>query len=620
MQIEQYSPTSRITVVFSALSAVLTMGGLSSTAVAQIIPDGTASSIVTPNNNLITITGGTRSGNVLLHSFDQLSVAPGEVAQFANALDLTTLFTRVTGVEPSIIDGVLATQGNADLFLLNPNGIVFGATAELDVGGSFIATTADSILFENGQQFSAVVPENAAFLNISIPIGVQYGAAPNSIEVLGNGHGLIIDPFTLEVLPTVPRTGLRVAAGNTLALLGGDVLLDGGSLTASDGRVELLGAGPESMVTLQADAFGWTAQPANTTFPMADVALFNASSILTSGFGGGIVQIEGEYVDLLDGSTILANIFDTEVGAGVTLRATEVINLLGAELDPITGEAFFPTSLFSEVGFGATGQGGNVTLEAPTIVVADGAQVSTSVFGDGNGGHITVQGDQVALSGGTPEFGASGFFLSVADFLAKGTGGNFTLQADQLLIDNGAIIDGSTFGIGDSGQITIDASTIELTGRAGPFPSRIVSQVEGEGDGGDITIIGDVLDISAGANLSTTVFGQGDGGHINVLVDQINVQNDDPDTALFPSGIFSSSEQGSAGQGGDINLVTQQLTITDGGGIDSSTASGQKAGNIIIQAQSVDLIGLDDSPTGIFSSVATDALGLEEKSICRPKP
>jgi large exoprotein involved in heme utilization and adhesion len=235
------------------------------------------------------------------------------------------------------------------------------------------------------------------------------------------------------------------------------------------------------------------------------------------------------------------------------------------------------------------------------------------VFGDGNGGNISVQGDQVELSGGTPEFGSSGFFLSVADFFAGGTGGNFMLQADRLSIDNGATIDGSTFGVGDGGQILIDARVVELTGRAGPFPSRIVSQVEGEGNGGDITIMGEVLDISAGANLSTTVFGQGDSGAINVLVDQVNIKNSSPDIALFPSGILSSSEQDSTGQGGDINLVTQQLTITEGGIIDSSTASGQKAGNITIQAQSVNLAGLDSSPTGIFSFVATDALGMGGK-------
>lgn len=607
MQIAQYPLTPHIRYLLSSLSGILTIGGFTSAAVAQITPDGTAASAVNSNNGLITITGGTRSGDVLLHSFEQFSVAPGETAQFANALDLNTLITRVTGLEPSIIDGILATQGDADVFLLNPNGIFFGADAELDVGGSFIATTADSILFDNGQQFSAVAPENAGLLTINTPIGVQYGADPGGIEVLGNGHGLIIDPFTLEVLPTGPRTGLRVPFGNTLALLGGEVILDGGSLTALDGRVQLLGAGPESTVTLQTDTLGWTAQP--TDFSLAEVALLNASSIITSGFGGGTVQLQGEYVDLLDGSTILANTFDTEAGGGITLRATEAINLLGAELDPFTGEAFFPTSLFSEVGFGATGQGGGVQLEAPTIVVADGAQVSTSVFGDGNGGNISVQGDQVELSGGTPEFGSSGFFLSVADFFAEGTGGNFTLQADRLSIDNGAIIDGSTFGFGDGGQILIDARVVELTGRAGPFPSSIVSQVEGEGHGGDITIMGEVLDISAGANLSTTVFGQGDSGAINVLVDQVNIKNSSPDIALFPSGILSSSEQGSTGQGGDINLVTQQLTITEGGGIDSSTASGQTAGDITIQAQSVELAGWDESPTGIFSFVALDAPG-----------
>ncbi len=622
MHMDHSLQTSHTACLASTLGSLLVIG-LAPAAFSQVIPDATAASAAVSTPSLVTITGGVRSRNILFHSFDQFSIDLGQTAQFDNALDLSALIARVTGMQPSIIDGTLAAQGSADVFLLNPNGIVFGPTSKLDIGGSFIASTADSILFNNGQQFSAVAPQNAALLTVSSPIGLQYGSRSNEINVLGDGHGFTIDPYTLEVLPTRARTGLLVPAGNTLALLGGGVRLDGGSLTASEGRVVLFGAAKGDTLTLERDPLGWNVQQSNTApsniasldaLSLADVALLNASSIFTSGGGGGAVQIEGRRIDLLDGSTILANTYDMQAGRGVVLNATEAINVLGAELDLVTGEALFPTSIFSEVAIDAPGDGGDIQLLAPSILVGDGAQVSTSVFGDGKGGNITVRGETVDLQGGTPEFGSSGFFLSVADPFARGNGGDFTLQANRLRISDGAVIDGSNFGLGDSGQVTVDANRVELIGSADFLgPSGILSQVEGEGNGGNITIRGDVLDISAGASLSTVVFGQGNGGNIDVLVDQISIKDDSSKAASSVGGILSSLESGSQGNGGDINVVTQNLAIADGGEISSLTASDQPAGNVTIQARSVDLVGVDDFSTGIFSSVAAGAAGASGK-------
>jgi len=602
---------SHITCLVSTLSSVLTVSGFAQSTVAQVIPDNTTSSVAITSNDLVSITGGTRSGNILFHSFDKFSVSPGQMAQFLNDLDLTTLITRVTGTESSIIDGTLAAQGSADVFLLNPNGIVFGETATLDVGGSFIATTADSILFDNNQQFSAVAPQGVPLLTMSAPVGLQYGLQPSGIQVLGEGNGFVIDPDTFEVLPSGPRPGLSVPTGSTLALLGGEVMLDGGNLTSSEGRVVLWGAGSQSTLDLGEDPLGWTFQQFDSS-SLADVSLLNASSILTSGNGGGAVQIEGQTIELLAGSTILSNTQGDAAGSGVALNATESINVLGTTQDSFTGEASFLSSILSEVDFDATADGGSIQLTAPAITIADGAQVSTSVFGFGLGGDITVQSKDVTLSGSTAEFGSSGFFLSVED----GTGGAFLLQSDRLRINDGAVIDGSTFGVGNSGGITINSSFVDIVGADILFDaSGILSQVEGEGNSGNITIQGDVLNISAGPNISTRVFGQGNGGNINLLVDKISLKDGFPEGDEFRSGIISASVQddeigqAGTGQAGDINILTQQLTIAEGAGIDSSTINDQRAGDVSIQAQLIDLIGVDSAQTGILSVGAVGAGG-----------
>jgi filamentous hemagglutinin family protein len=146
-----------------------------------IRPDGTLGTTVTQSGNVYNITGGTRPGNGpnLFHSFDRFSVGTNDTASFSGPTGIANILSRVTGGQQSIIDGQLqSTIPGANLYLLNPSGVLFGPNASLDVSGSFHVSTADSLRFADGATFSAHMSEKST-LTIAPPAAFGFlGAVP----------------------------------------------------------------------------------------------------------------------------------------------------------------------------------------------------------------------------------------------------------------------------------------------------------------------------------------------------------------------------------------------------------------------------------------------------------
>ncbi len=190
---------------------------------AQIIPDatlGSEGSRFIEGVEIDRIEGGAARGVNLFHSFTEFNVLDGQQVYFANPGGIETILSRVTGGNGSDIFGTLGVLGNANLFLVNPNGIVFGPNARLDVAGSFVASTGNGFNFSDGSSFSATNPEAPPLLTINVTPGLQYGASQPQAEIVNQGNLGVGQDLTV-VGNRLTLSG-QLEAGRDLTLLATD--------------------------------------------------------------------------------------------------------------------------------------------------------------------------------------------------------------------------------------------------------------------------------------------------------------------------------------------------------------------------------------------------------------
>ncbi|RUT10219.1 hypothetical protein DSM106972_007140 [Dulcicalothrix desertica PCC 7102] len=584
--------------LFTSASVLQELALFPSCAVAQqsnIVPDnslGAESSVVTPNIDILgikseQISGGASRGVNLFHSFREFNIKDGG-AYFTNPNGIENIFGRVTGGNASEILGKLGVLGNANLFLINPNGIIFGKNASLDVKGSFVATTANAIKFGNLGFFDASVknvPSALLTVNPSAFLFNQISNQPiNSIQV--------------------NKTSLSVPNDKSLLLVGGDIKLNNSLLNVPGGRVELGGLLGEGTVGLNnIDNILQLNFPDNVT--RASVSLINDSEVYVRASDGGSIALTAQNFNMSGNSRLLAGI---ESGLGsinsqagdIKIDATGTISLTDLSL------------IANTIRPGGIGKAGDIIINTGSLSLTTGAQLQSRTRGQGSAGNVTITAsDTVSFKGVIGDGGSnSGITTRVESPETVGDAGDINITARSVSLTNGAGLQTTSFGQGNAGDVNINArDTVSFDGVSNDGrPSLAESNIQRNavGKGGNVNITTGNLSMKNGATLVTATYGKGNAGSININA-RDTVSFDGVGRNRGSTAAVSITQSRTEGNGGDINITTGSLSVTNGALLDASNLQGiGNAGNININAR--DTVSFDGTGSNGVSSTAFSSI------------
>jgi filamentous hemagglutinin family protein len=628
----------------------------------QVIPDGSlgaeASLVNLAAPNRVIVTGGAERSSLLFHSFQDLNVAAGDTVLFAPAGGVASIFSRVTGGNPSRILGNLAVLGNANLFLLNPSGILFGPQSQLIVSGSFIATTADRFTFGN-QSFSALEPSAPPLLTVSLPVGLGFGARPGSIvnQSVGEmGFGLAVQPF------------------RTLALLGGDLLFDTGRVTAAAGRIEL-GSFRDGSVSLRSNEQGFAVEASPevgrgaidlragslvTNAMLAELPIQNPDAILrvmgdrlslasdsviqtrnASGLPGIDLAVNANALDLVSGGKLVTQTEGTGRSGLMQVWVRDRLFIEGGSSNNLLGLSSL-TNLAEGLGSGS-----GIKVEAGSFRLENGGLIWSVTTGAGDAGPITVVAREDFVASGPaiafPEVRAG---ISINSY-GSGGGNNIQVKSRNLLLKDGGVIEFFIFSDGKVGNLTLDVAEKTIIRGENPRYKAIESKIAitnfGREAGGDLTLNTKDLLIEQGgavftASLRLTEAFQrpvvpiamnslmsgevGRAGNIKVNAETILIQGVGSENTANISQLSSLTFLDSPA--GNLDINTRQLKIREGGLLFSSSLvnapdqflarptaqSGQgNGGNVTVRAEEIVLEGRSFGGALINTLLGTQTLG-----------
>jgi len=602
---------------------------------AEVILDGTlgrSGALLGPDYSIEAELGQQHGGN-LFHSFRDFNLNSSESATFYGPNTVQNLISRVTGGNTSNIDGLFrSTIPGANVYFLNPDGIMFGPNAKLDVQGSFHASTADYLRLGEDGRFDAREPNNSLLTVAPVEAFgfLDHRVAPISVH----GDGKEIAEADWDGKPT----GLTVPTGKMLSLIGGNLEISQGTffhperaypgykitrlgnLTAPAGQINLASVASPGEVKL-----GNGFIDVSSITKWADIFITNKSMVQVSGQGGGkifirggqlvahdsdiesktlgsqsggAIDIQAQTILLTDGAKLNADIIGTGAGADITLRATDSITVVGENSEAEISAFYVRSGISKQQTADHLGNPGQmidtIILRATEVMteVAETSEAEISAISDRSG--IDEEQTDDSLGGSN----------QIADIILRATGpmaeveaeisaiyarygtqerpndnfgdaGQISVEAKGISFQNGAFILAETYSGGKGGNVTLSASETVNFSNSG-ITSTTVSQQQGAGNGGVILIDAKNISIENAVILAGTL-GNGNGGDVTLRASEA--------VNFSEGGITSTtlSQQQGAGDGGTIQFDAKNIAI-ENATILSGTLGNGKSGNVTLRA------------------------------------
>jgi len=593
-----------------ALLAVVISIAASQTLRADVVLDGTLgqSGSLTGPDYAITSDFGYISGTNLFHSFDTFNIDTYESATFSGPDSIENIISRVTGGDASWIDGTISCDIiDANLYFLNPAGVIFGENASLDITGSFYVSTADYLSLGSGGRFDASQPGNTILTS-----------AP--VEAFG---------FLGDTLSDITITGssLEVEDGESLSVIGGNVTIVSALLSAPAGEINIAGMALPGEVTLdENDSSLGVEQAGGTIFITSD------SYVSVNGDDSGQICIRGGNLVIEDASELSSVVQGDSDGGSIDISIDDTLQLSNGGLVNVStmasGDAgsltidagelvidsqnseYF-TGLIALVYPGASGHGGDITVEvSDSLTLLNGGTISVSTFDSGDGGSLSVTAGEIFIDGQGSDY-VTGFTAQVGSG-ATGHGGDITVETSgTLTLVDGGEIDLGVFGEGDAGSLSVTAGEIFIDGQDSGSMTGFVAQVYsgGIGDGGDISVeTSGLLSVANGGEITVSILGEGDAGSLSVTAGDIVIDRQDSE---YVTGITAQVYSGGTGDGGDVSVeVAGRLELVNGGEISVSTFDSGDGGSLVVTADEILIDGYNSEHfTGFAAQVNTGAVG-----------
>ena len=623
-------------------------------------PSGSNQTLIGPAYQIHAELGKTKGTN-LFHSFYQFNVHEGEKAVFHASDQITSIISRVTGPDHSWIDGgIQSTASNADIYFFNPNGIVFGPNAWLDIPQSFHVSTCDYMTFTDQLAFdathsspilSSAPPESFGFIDADI--------AP--ILISGKGH---VDADNQNNLSPI----LYLSDSQTLSLIAGDIIMDNGTfniakgfpvplLDANQGQINIISLASAGAVKLLPDHLDISSFDQLGNIQISQHSAISASSgkilihanelqmnesyinagqytedfVHVGGFAGGNIDIQVNELRLWNGSGIFLETFGKDSGGDINIFAQNIY--MGGDDDSDNKERSIITTnsiMLDESLSQQSGDAGNIYLNAHNLYLSHGARIEANSLSNGNGGKIDLDiANLFKLTGDLSDTNYCGVMaVSIHDGPDGGKAGDIHIRAKNIEIENNALIISSTSSTGDGGQIGIDVEeTLSISGGdliydpetdihsqrlAGIFSTTLSWDVDDSGniqnsdqtlkvgDSGKIFLSGQTLKMDHLAHINASSDSTGNAGEVYLDFKTIEISDH--------SGVFSQSFQDA--DSGLILIESEKIVLGSHGKISVESKGKGKPGGVLIDTVSLEMNHAEISSTATSKESTADGLGV----------